>query len=102
MVNLGERLSEDEVQELLETADLDDDGYVNYEGQSYSMLSVGLLPYYHHPVDPLPPSSRFLTYPLAPSLPESPIALHSPLPIARLLEPYTHTIVFLFSFVCSW
>ena len=32
MLNLGERLTEEEVQEMIVEADLDHDGKVNYEG----------------------------------------------------------------------
>jgi len=32
MTNLGEKLSDDEVDEMIRTADIDGDGQVNYEG----------------------------------------------------------------------
>jgi Ca2+-binding EF-hand superfamily protein len=33
MTNLGEKLTDDEVDEMIQTADADGDGKVNYEGQ---------------------------------------------------------------------
>lgn len=33
MTNLGERLSEEEVEEMIQEADIDGDGQVNYEGK---------------------------------------------------------------------
>ena len=41
MTNLGEKLTEDEVDEMIAEADQDGDGQVNYEGQ----FSAFLLPY---------------------------------------------------------
>ena len=33
MTNLGERLTEDEVEEMIEEADVAGDGHINYEGR---------------------------------------------------------------------
>lgn len=38
MTNLGERLSEEEVDDMIREADLDGDGMVNYDGQLFSVL----------------------------------------------------------------
>jgi calmodulin len=35
MTNLGEKLTDDEVDEMIQTADADGDGKVNYEGQYF-------------------------------------------------------------------
>ena len=34
MMNLGEKLSEDEVDEMMKDADVDGDGEINYEGET--------------------------------------------------------------------
>lgn len=36
MTNLGEKLSEEEVDDMIKEADLDGDGMVNYEGKIFS------------------------------------------------------------------
>lgn len=36
MTNLGEKLSEEEVDDMIKEADLDGDGMVNYEGIEFS------------------------------------------------------------------
>lgn len=38
MTNLGERLSEEEVDDMIKEADSDGDGMVNYEGKPYPIL----------------------------------------------------------------
>jgi len=38
MTNLGEKLSEEEVDDMIKEADLDGDGMVNYEGKMFSCL----------------------------------------------------------------
>lgn len=38
MTSLGERLSEEEVDDMIKEADLDGDGQVNYEGGSYDLF----------------------------------------------------------------
>jgi calmodulin len=35
MTNLGEKLSDEEVDDMIREADLDGDGMVNYEGMTY-------------------------------------------------------------------
>ena len=42
MENLGDKLMEDEVKEMIETADMEEDGHINYEGQS-SISSLSFL-----------------------------------------------------------
>ena len=37
MTNLGEKLTDDEVDEMIREADLDGDGMVNYEGTTLSL-----------------------------------------------------------------
>lgn len=36
MTNLGERLSEEEVDDMIREADLDGDGMVNYDGEDHN------------------------------------------------------------------
>ena len=38
MINLGEKLSEDEVDEMMREADVDGDGEINYEGDAHLHL----------------------------------------------------------------
>ena len=40
MTSLGERLSEEEVEDMIKEADIDGDGQVNYEGMKSSCLSI--------------------------------------------------------------
>lgn len=35
MTNLGMKLSEEEIDDMIKEADLDGDGYVNYDGKYY-------------------------------------------------------------------
>ncbi len=39
MTNLGEKLTDDEVDDMIREADLDGDGQINYEGKSDSKMS---------------------------------------------------------------
>lgn len=39
MTNLGERLSEEEVDDMIKEADMDGDGMVNYDGMYRSMFN---------------------------------------------------------------
>lgn len=43
MTNLGEKLTEEEVEEMIREADVDGDGQVNYE-EFVNMVSAGHLP----------------------------------------------------------
>ena len=36
---LGEKLTDDEVDEMIREADVDGDGQINYDGESYILLS---------------------------------------------------------------
>lgn len=40
MTNLGEKLTDEEVDEMIREADIDGDGQVNYEGKMYILLAV--------------------------------------------------------------
>jgi len=40
MTNLGEKLSEEEVDDMIKEADLDGDGMVNYEGNIFLPMYV--------------------------------------------------------------
>lgn len=39
MTNLGEKLTDEEVDEMIREADIDGDGQVNYEGELYVYLT---------------------------------------------------------------
>ncbi|CAL1280357.1 unnamed protein product [Larinioides sclopetarius] len=39
MTNLGEKLTDEEVEDMIKEADLDGDGLVNYDGQYLSLSS---------------------------------------------------------------
>lgn len=41
MINLGEKLTDDEVEQMIREADLDGDGQVNYDEFVKMMLTVG-------------------------------------------------------------
>lgn len=41
MINLGEKLTDDEVEQMIKEADLDGDGQVNFEEFVKMMMAVG-------------------------------------------------------------
>ena len=43
MTNLGEKLTDEEVDEMIREADVDGDGQVNYEGERLRKLSAAYL-----------------------------------------------------------
>jgi len=43
MTNLGEKLTDEEVDEMIREADIDGDGKVNYEGIFFTVLNVFML-----------------------------------------------------------
>lgn len=43
MTNLGERLSEEEVDDMIKEADLDGDGMVNYDGKCVEIIHTFLI-----------------------------------------------------------
>lgn len=40
MMNLGEKLTDDEVEDMIKEADVDGDGMVNYNGELIEFLTV--------------------------------------------------------------
>lgn len=43
MTNLGEKLTDEEVDEMIREADIDGDGQVNYEGEMFFLVAFFLL-----------------------------------------------------------
>lgn len=60
MTNLGEKLSEEEVDDMIKEADLDGDGMVNYEGNlfSFNINKLFILVFYRIQLNLL---SKYLT-----------------------------------------
>lgn len=48
MTNLGERLSEEEVDDMIKEADMDGDGMVNYDGEFNNIAVLFFLIYYSY------------------------------------------------------
>lgn len=42
MTNLGEKLTEEEVEDMIKEADMDGDGMINYDGKAYNFFHFKL------------------------------------------------------------
>lgn len=62
MTNLGEKLTDEEVDEMIREADIDGDGQVNYEG---NLISISFVPcaYHHRKKSPITTTPLFI-YPI--------------------------------------
>lgn len=58
MTNLGEKLSDEEVDDMIKEADLDGDGMVNYEGKTFILTGTRTAKYFLYYFSPFSSAER--------------------------------------------